>query len=591
MSSTVHAQHRRRQQSILRPAVGLWYDSPMLPAEPVLRRSHHLSVFAHMGDVFLYHDLYGYIMKMSPDVLAFLDAFRDGANTNDVCARYKDSFEGQSPEEFASIFSQFSCLNPPDEDEVDGIFYMVPVKSKWNVWTRDGDDNLTIHTAWGQRPHARHTLTPEETAVWDAIDGERRLNEFQGVDRALLKRLIPKLVHHEIQAVKLSAFPVSTFKGRRSMRPPYLTSTMPYPPYRPGEDTGVTPDPGKQLSPGGYYREQVHDADAQFDHRETTLSHLLRVPHPALRERTYGQALVDSLLDRELLPTSGEVRVLEIGAGLGYVARDSLTRLRDRGMTVNYHILELSPALASAQRQRLNELDVTIKEGDVLQTPLPKQGYDFILANEMIGDLPAVELTRTQVGFQLPDDSPERKAALDALGPVGQLIRDYGINLNDAPETFYLTTGAIQLLGRLYDALAPGGLCILTEFGELNTYPRLSVQLDHPELSIHFGHMSRAAETAGFEVKYEFIIDLLDFERTLEGMATTRSYFKALSMMLAEHGIELPKIGYTRQMFNALITGKLDGIDIGELYFDRIEDRLMGLVPHEFKALLLRRPA
>jgi hypothetical protein len=34
---------------------------------------------------------------------------------------------------------------------------------------------------------------------------------------------------------------------------------------------------------------------------------------------------------------------------------------------------------------------------------------------------------------------------------------------------------------------------------------------------------------------------------------------------------------------------KLDLAAVGELRWDKIEDRLMGLVPHEFKALVLRR--
>src|SRR5687767_15636081 len=33
-----------------------------------LRRSSHLSTFAHMGAVYLVHDLYGYLLQMSPDV-------------------------------------------------------------------------------------------------------------------------------------------------------------------------------------------------------------------------------------------------------------------------------------------------------------------------------------------------------------------------------------------------------------------------------------------------------------------------------------------------------------------------------------------
>jgi hypothetical protein len=88
----------------------------------------------------------------------------------------------------------------------------------------------------------------------------------------------------------------------------------------------------------------------------------------------------------------------------------------------------------------------------------------------------------------------------------------------------------------------------------------------------------------------DFVIDLFDFDRSLEGLATTRSYFKALKFLLAEHDVELEKIGYTREMFNELLAGKVDIEHLGQLHFDRIEDRLMGLVPHEFKALIVRRP-
>jgi hypothetical protein len=39
-----------------------------------------------------------------------------------------------------------------------------------------------------------------------------------------------------------------------------------------------------------------------------------------------------------------------------------------------------------------------------------------------------------------------------------------------------------------------------------------------------------------------------------------------------------------------LLAGKIDAERIGDLRYDKIEDRLMGLVPHEFKALLLKKP-
>ncbi|HUH05537.1 MAG TPA: hypothetical protein VML75_26265, partial [Kofleriaceae bacterium] len=227
--------------------------------------------------------------------------------------------------------------------------------------------------------------------------------------------------------------------------------------------------------------------------------------------------------------------------------------------------------------------------GDVLEVPLEAGAYDLIVSNEMLGDLPAVELTWAQAGIGLEDDARER--ALDALGATGELLRQLALQLGDAPDPFYLTTGAFRFVQRAAAALAPGGVLFASEFGELGRYPRLSTHLDHPELSIHFGLLEDAGRAVGLDGKIEFIIDLLDFDRDLQGMATTRSYFRALTAMLSDLGVALDKIGYTRDMLDELLRGKVDTTRIGTLHFDRIEDRLMGLVPHEFKALLARKPA
>ena len=87
----------------------------------------------------------------------------------------------------------------------------------------------------------------------------------------------------------------------------------------------------------------------------------------------------------------------------------------------------------------------------------------------------------------------------------------------------------------------------------------------------------------------EFVIDLLDFDRDQKGLATTRSHFRALRALAADVGVDLPKIGYTPALLAAAVGDKLDLESVGELRWDKIEDRLMGLVPHEFKALLIRR--
>ena len=58
----------------------------MSDSTSMLVRSPHLSTFGHMGEVYLYHDLYGMILKMSPDVLEVLDAFEAPTDPDVVAA-------------------------------------------------------------------------------------------------------------------------------------------------------------------------------------------------------------------------------------------------------------------------------------------------------------------------------------------------------------------------------------------------------------------------------------------------------------------------------------------------------------------------
>jgi SAM-dependent methyltransferase len=392
--------------------------------------------------------------------------------------------------------------------------------------------------------------------------------------------------------VKLSMMPWSTYAKRPGIAPRYLASTMPYTSWRPGE-----PVP-QAVELAGYHRELV-DAEAQFEHQETTLSHLLRIAHPALAGRSYGEALVDAVIARGL--PAGRVRVLEIGGGLGYVAQAAIARLRASGREVDYTIVELSPALAEAQRSKVlaspgraatrsvaegrSTAEATWIAGDVLDARIDGS-FELVLANEMVGDLPAKQLSRSDLGLALDGTGEVDPAKLRAIAP---LAGELGVHLDDAPEPFYLQTGAIELVAKIARWLAPGGIAVVTEFGDVARYPTPSTHLDHPELSTHFGHLLQAARSAGLDANVEFVIDLLDLDRTQTGLATTRSHFRALRAVVANAGVELAKIGYTPELLAHAIGGALDLATIGELRWDRIEDRLMGLVPHEFKALIAKR--
>ncbi len=545
-----------------------------------------------MGEVYLYHAVYGYILKMSPDILAFLDAFAEPIEPKEVCVKYALAFEDQPPEYFVGVFLQFGCLITPNHDQINDIWEMVPVKGRWNVWHRGKDKNVTIYAAWGERPVVRHALNAAETALWNDIDGEKTFDALSADhDDQVILDLTKRLADHSVQALKLSALPLAYYKGRQHMKPPYLTSTMPYADYNPATDPEpVTLD--QLFTPEGYYRNDVHDANEQFDHQETTLSHLFRRNHPALKGRTYGAALVDGLAKKGLVPDEGGIRVLEIGAGLGFVAKAVTEALQARGLDVTYDILELSPALAEAQRERTAGLPVTITEGDVLSDPWPGTEYDLILSNEMIGDLTAIRLTKTALGYT--EDGPPSdevfEAALAKTGIAGELVQKYTVPIGDAPEDFYLNIGAWQLVEMVNGALAQGGTAVITEFGEMGRYPILSTHLDHPELSIHFGHLTVIARALGLETDFEFVMDLIDMARNYEGLSTTRSYYRAMQALLAEHDIQLEKVGYTKGMFKGLLGDKLRLVNIGEFYFEALEDRVMGLVPHEFKALILKKP-
>jgi SAM-dependent methyltransferase len=558
------------------------------PKRP-LTTSRYVSTFAHMGEVYVYHDLYGYILKMSSDILAFLQGFTTPVMAESVCTLFSNAFGDQAPEGFVGTFAQFGCLVSEGDDELDGIWDKVPVRGAWNVWETTAG-GLSFYTAWGERPLRTHTLDAEEAAIWERFDGETPLFVIaEDHPRGVIANLVERLVHHDVQAIKLGHARMSFYESRQHMAPPYLSSTMPYAPYDPVADPEPVPLE-ERVSPEGYYASQVHDADAQFDHQETTLSHLFRDPHSALGGRTFGQALIEGLVRSAALPGAHALRVLEIGGGLGYFARAVVETLQSMGREVTYDIMELSPVLAAAQRERTAGLPVTIYEGNVLETPWPADRYDLILANEMIGDLPSARMSHAQVGLDREDlEGEPYQAFLAERGPGGAMAARYTLALGDAPDPFYLNVGAMELVAKVAVALAPGGVAYLSEFGEMSRWPVLSTQLDHPELSIHFGHLAAVARAEGLADEFVYVMDLIDMARDVEGLRTTRSYFRALKGLLASRNVTLDKRGYTREMFNELLVD-VDVDTLGDISFDRIEDRLMGLVPHEFKALLLNRP-
>jgi SAM-dependent methyltransferase len=205
----------------------------------------------------------------------------------------------------------------------------------------------------------------------------------------------------------------------------------------------------------------------RFDEVECTVSHLLRFPHPALRGRRYGEALLQGIAARGGKP--GKSGVVEIGGGAGHLAESAWRGDGSVFTQCRWTSIDLSPALLAAQKRRLLEPS---------QPRGPHQRWSGLRAD-------AVEL-------------PLRSASVDGLLLANEVIADL-------PVSDGKNTGALQLVREISRVLAPGGMAVLTEFG--GDFAPGSVRLlaalgqgEHIEWSIDFRDLRSAASSLGLQV-------------------------------------------------------------------------------------------
>ena len=154
------------------------------------------------------------------------------------------------------------------------------------------------------------------------------------------------------------------------------------------------------------------------------------------------------------------LEVLEVGGGTGTFARAFIQQAASlNGTSINYHILDLSPALMANQRKILSELLPERRhfQQDATEFDLPDHTFDLIISNEVIADFPVASVQRK-------NGESGREMALTYLDK-------YDLSDKDAPDAFVVNAGVFRFIERAWKHLKPGGTLIVSEYGSEHIYP------------------------------------------------------------------------------------------------------------------------
>jgi SAM-dependent methyltransferase len=354
----------------------------------------------------------------------------------------------------------------------------------------------------GGFPYRALPLEPRELALWCAFNDSRSLAmvaELVGVGVEEAMALVRRLAALEVQALQLRP---------RPPRPgdPGL-ERLQAPPRPRGHGVGVLRGAHGETRLASWHG-AIADPATHFDHGETTVAHAFGPPHPALGGEPFGARLFGALRSR-FGPCGGTL--LEIGPGSGELGAAWRAAATEHGALPARHLrLDASPALLGLQAQR--QPGTFALRADACAPPLRDGSVDRVICNEVIADLSAVPWD----GGEVEPGSPQAS--------VAERVARYSLRWPAEPRLFNL--GAWRLVEALARLLAPGGAGYISEFGAIDEVPTETAQLDHPEVSIHFGELAAVAEALGLEAEIVPMAQLLGFD--LGARWLSRGSFEAL---------------------------------------------------------------
>jgi SAM-dependent methyltransferase len=334
----------------------------------------------------------------------------------------------------------------------------------------------------------------------------------------------------------------------------------------------------KHLS--AFHAKEITTREGHFENIETTVSHLFREPTEALQGRTYGRLLADNF--RKLGWWNRTPRyILEVGAGLGYVARELAAGLPpEERRGAKYVFVDLTPPFLPGQLALAKEAGWAPAgtQANAESLPLKDGVVDLVISNENMADMTPVKLSRREVDAGR-GDTPVHQEAIEWINRL-RLSRE-----EDFPEEFIFNLGAFRFVQEVWRVLRPGGHAILVEFGiEKGTVAPVKLP-GHTEYEVHFGHLRRAAERLGFQEKYGALPQFLGIKPDTRVLCTGAAY--AIRRLCMAEGKPFAVRCYTESEFKKALGDMLPRM-LGHHYHEISDPAWFGL--WDFKVLLLEKP-
>lgn len=335
---------------------------------------------------------------------------------------------------------------------------------------------------------------------------------------------------------------------------------------------------------GEHHLSQFHTHDIttdedHFDTIETTVSHLFREPSEAMGGQTYGRLLAKHL--RKLGWWDRKPRfIVEVGGGLGYVARELAAGLSPQEREGRYIFLDITGPFLKAQLSRGREAgwaaEAIQANGEWL--PFKPASVDVVIDNENLADMTPVKLTKREIESGT-GDTPHHQEAIE-------WIRRMKLSLgNEMPDEFMFNLGPIRFVAELWRVLKPGGRAILVEFGIEEGFAAPVKLPGHTEYEVQYSHLRHAARFLGFREKYGALPQFFNMKPDTRVLCTGAAY--AIRRFCRADGKSFAIRAYTEGELNRALGDMAEKLT-GHHYHDIMDPAWFGL--WDFKVLLLEKP-